>query len=144
MSRAIRALAPVSLLAALALAAACAPPAPVRVEDAWVRAADSAATTAAYFTLVNDRADSLHVTGLSGDCAASISLHESVRTGRLVSMREVERLDVAPHGRLVLVPGGRHVMLTGLRRALRPGQRLDLVLHLSDGSQLPVPASVRS
>ena len=145
--RPMRALCPVALAALLGAAAlgtgGCGSPAPVRAEAAWARAADSAGTTAAYFMLVNEGADTLHVTGVSGDCAASFTMHTTVREGGMVAMREAERFDVAPYGRLLLAPGGSHVMLAGLRRRLLPGTGLNLTLHLSDGTQLTVVASVR-
>jgi hypothetical protein len=141
--RSIAAAAPtlVACLAALA-ASGCGPQAPVRIERAWVRAADSAGTTAAYFTLVNDGADSLHVTGVGGDVADAITLHETVREGGMVTMRETDRVDVAPHSRLAFAPGGRHVMLAGVRRRLTPGSNVNLALHTSSGAELQVVAEV--
>jgi copper(I)-binding protein len=135
----------IALVACLALPAipGCGTPAPVRIERAWVRAADSAATTAAYFTLVNDGADSLHVTGLSGDVADAIAMHETVREGGMASMRETDLVDVAPRSRVAFEPGGRHVMLVGLRHRLLPGLPVNLTLHTSDGRELPVVAEVR-
>lgn len=123
--------------------ACCTPAAAVRIEHAWVRAADSTATTAAYFTLVNDGPDTLHVTGVSGDCAASIRMHRTVREDGMVSMREADGFDVPPHARLAFAPGGNHVMLTTLAHALVPGHAVALQLDLSGRPQLPIHAEVR-
>ena len=130
-------------LALLAGAGGCGPQAPVHVEDAWVRAADSAGTTAAYFTLVNGGPDTLHVTGVTGACAASLRMHRTVRERGMVSMREADRFDVPPHTRLVFAPGGNHVMLTGLAHRLEPGLTVALMLDMSGGAQVPMVAEVR-
>lgn len=124
-------------------AAGCGQHASVRTDAAWVRGADSAATTAAYFTLVNDRDDTLHVTGISGDAANAISMHETVHVGAMASMRELAFLDVPPHARIAFAPGGRHVMLEGLSRALEPGMHVNLVLHASGWPEVPIVAEVR-
>ncbi len=129
-------------LLALALAAGCAPAAP-RVERAWVRAADSAGTTVAYFTLVNGGPETLRVTGIGGDLADSIRMHETLHDRGMASMRELDVVEVAPGERLPFAPGGRHVMIQGLRRTLVPGTTVHLVLHVKAGPDLPVAASVR-
>jgi hypothetical protein len=115
----------------------------LRVEHAWLRSADSGATTAGYLTLVNGGADSLRVTGASGSCAEAIGMHETVRDGGRVAMREAQEFRVPPGARLEFAPGGNHLMLTHLRRRLVPGRREELSLRLSDGRTVPVEATVR-
>ena len=132
-----------SVCIVLFAAAGCGSPSTVRVERVWIRAADSGATTAAYFTLINDTADTLHVTGVSGDVAEALSLHETLRAGGMVAMRETSRLAVPPHARLAFAPGGHHVMLAGLRRKLLPGMHVNLALHARNWPEVPLVAEVR-
>ncbi len=132
----------VLMLAMLVLAGCTARPA-LRAQDAWIRAADSTQNTAAYFTVVNDGSDSVAVTGVAGTCALHFQLHETVRDGALMSMREVGRMNVPPHGRLELRPGGNHLMVMSLERNLVAGQRVRMTLRLLDGRELPVVATVR-
>lgn len=132
-----------ALLAASTVLHGCGARAPLRVEHAWVRAAGVGGTTAAYFELVNDRADSAVVTGVTGELAAALQMHETVRAHGVVSMREAARLVVPPHGRLAFAPGGDHVMLVALRRRLAPGDRANLTLLMSDGVQVVMVAEVR-
>jgi copper(I)-binding protein len=142
-TRPIRSLATAALLpAALALAAGCARE-PVRIEHAWVRAASVGGTTAAYFTLVNASSDTLHVTGVGGELAAAIQMHETVREGGMVTMREAAAFAVAPRTRLEFRPGGDHVMLERLRESLEAGARVRLALRLSGRADLPIVAEVR-
>jgi copper(I)-binding protein len=141
--RAMRRLASPLLASIAALLVSGCGPSGTHVEHAWARAAERGATTAAYFTLVNGGADTLHVTGVSGDGAESIAMHTTVRVGNMVTMREASSFDVAPGARLVFAPGGNHVMLTHLRTALTAGGHVNLALHLSGQPDLPVIASVR-
>ena len=62
----------------------------------------------------------------------------------MVHMTPLARAAVPPGDSLVFAPAGRHVMLDGLVRALRPGDRLPLVLRLASGDSLRVEAAVRA
>jgi len=116
---------PAAALGAFALGAmllaGCASKPAVRAENAWIRAADSLGTTAAYMTVVNDGSRPVTVTGITGDCADRFQLHETVTEGSELSMHAVHSLDVPAHGTLELRPGGDHVMVMGLTRNLEPG-----------------------
>jgi periplasmic copper chaperone A len=132
-----------AVLLSIALLAGCESRPAVRVENAWVRAADSAGTTAAYLTVVNDGPDTLRLTGVTGTCADAVQMHETVREGGMVSMREAAEFVVAPHAKAAFEPGGSHIMLVGLRQKLTPGLWVNLALHTSAGAELPVTAGVR-
>lgn len=131
-----------TLLLALALGGCGSRPA-VRVEGAWVRAADSAATTAAYFRVVNDGRQPVILTGVSSDLADETMMHTTTREEGRASMHEAERLEVPAGGRLDFEPGSHHVMLVGLRHSLHAGHRARLVLHAAGGDSLPVDALAR-
>jgi copper(I)-binding protein len=124
--------------------AGCAPTADLRAERVWVRAGDAGTNTGGYLTLINDAVDPVDLVAVSGDCATSVDMHETVREGARVSMRHVERFTVPARGRLDFGPGGNHLMLTGLRVSLLVGSRVPLILHFGNGRQLVVRAEVRS
>lgn len=135
----------ISLLLSLAmLASAGASAAEVSVVDPWVRLVPPAShASAAYLTLKNDGDHDVSVIGVSSDAATGSDLHGMrMNEGRMVMFR-VESVVVPAHGRFSLVPGGMHIMLMGLKQPLKPGQAVDIVLYLSDGSSLPVQAPVR-
>ena len=60
-----------------------------------------------------------------------------------VGMSGVKSLTVPAGGQLVLKSGGDHLMLMDLKRALKPGERLPLVLVAPDGRTLIVSPTVR-
>jgi copper(I)-binding protein len=132
-----------ALLISAAVLVGCAQAPPVRVEDAWVRSAEGGQTTAGYFTLVNDSADSLVIARVEVPVAESSLMHETVRAGSSVTMREVPRIAVPPHGRMRFAPGGHHVMLEHVTRALAEGDTTGMILDLADGRRFRVLAKVR-
>jgi len=118
-------------------------PAVPRIENAWVRAADSSATTAGYFTLHNDANGELVVVSATGLLADDIQVHETVHDGGMASMREASRLVAPAHGKLEFKPGGNHLMLIGLRKSLAPGAIARFTLLLENGGTIEVEAEVR-
>ena len=139
------------------LLAACASPAagpqatgshtgePLRVENAWVRPVEVGATTAGYFTLVNETLDSLVLVGVDVPAAAASMMHETVKdSAGMMAMQHVERFAVAPRGRLEFGPGGNHVMAMQAYVALAEGDTTGLVLRFADGRTLRVTAQVKT
>lgn len=122
----------------------CAPAPKVRAIDAWIRPVAVGQMTAAYFTLVNDSADSVTLVRVGIPAVETAMMHETVEIEGRMAMREVERFTVAPHARLVFRPGGNHVMAMQARVALAEGGTTGMDLTLADGRTLHVTARVRS
>jgi len=114
-----------------------------RVENAWVRAADSSATTAGYLTLYNNADGPYRIVAATGLLCDDIQMHETVHNGALTSMRETSLLIAPPHGKLEFKPGGNHLMLIGLRKKLEPGQMTRFTLLMDNGGVIEVVAEVR-
>lgn len=123
-------------------------PAPVagsgaRVENAWVRPVEPGQGTAAYFTLLNDSADSLVLVGVNVPAAEMSMMHETVKdSAGMMRMQEVERFAVAPHGTLEFSPGGNHVMAMQAFVTLAEGDTTGIELRFADGRMLHVTANV--
>jgi len=114
-----------------------------RIENAWVRAADSSATTAGYFTLHNTSKGPYSIVAAAGLLCDDIRLHESVHDGALTSMREITSLVVPAGGKVEFKPGGNHAMLIGLRQKLEPGRIVRFTLLLENGGTIEIEAEVR-
>ena len=114
-----------------------------RVENAWVRAADSSATTAGYFTFYNNAKGPYSIVAATGLLCDDIQLHETVHDGALTSMREITRLVVPAGGKVEFKPGGNHAMLIGLRQRLEPGRTVRFTLLLENGGTIEIEAEVR-
>ena len=136
----------VLLLAAMAYACtARTPQPPLEVLRVWARPVDSAATTAAYFVLVNHEPGAVTLTSESSPIAESAGLHETMDMGGTMHMSALDSpLVIAPGDSLVLKPGGRHLMVSGLTRRLVAGDSLPLLLNFSDGRALRAIAVIRA
>ena len=66
--------------------------------------------------------------------AAVVELHETVREGDVMKMRQLPRFVVPAAGSLELKPGAHHVMLIDLRKPLKDGDSVQLTLTLQQGS----------
>jgi copper(I)-binding protein len=121
------------------------PQPPLEVLRVWARPVDSAATTAAYFVLVNHEPGAVTLTSESSPIAEAAGLHETMDMGGTMHMSALDApLVIAPGDSLVLKPGGRHLMVSGLSRRLVAGDSLPLLLNFSDGRALRAVAVIRA
>lgn len=119
----------------------------VSVEDPWVRATtgtEEPGMTAAFMAIDNDGDHEVTVVAASSPATEVVELHEMAMVDGASVMQEVEGGIVLPPGRgQLLQPGGMHVMLMGLTEELAPGDEVELVLELGDGSTVEVAAPVK-
>ncbi|HEY5647007.1 MAG TPA: copper chaperone PCu(A)C [Pseudomonadales bacterium] len=119
------------LLAALLLSG-CGASDVIDVDDARVRALiPSQETTAAYFTLHNERAEPVILVGAESDAARSIEMHTSRRDGEVVRMRRLPNIQIPAGGTVRFEPGGHHLMLFGVTSL---GARCRIRLLFADGT----------
>ncbi|MBI1809051.1 MAG: copper chaperone PCu(A)C [Gemmatimonadetes bacterium] len=118
---------------------------PALVHGAWARAADSAATTAAYLTFVNHDTMTVRVTSWSSPDAEAVELHQTMNMNGMMSMMPLTSpADVEPGDSLVLVPGARHLMVIGLKKKAVAGDSITLVLATDAGRSLRFGAKIRA
>lgn len=129
------------------------PAAVLRIEDAWARRAPmtghgaghgaSRGTGASYVTIQNPSAEPETIVAASSDAADTVELHETIRDGEVMRMRQVPRFEIPAGGRLEMRPGGKHLMLINLRRDLNPGDRVRITLSFGRGGQIALEVPVR-
>ena len=123
----------------------------IQVEDAWARQAPMmppaghlhGGTGAVYVTLRNTGAAPDALVGASSQAAEVVELHETIRDGEVMRMRPVGSLALPAGATLEMKPGGLHIMLINLKRALRPGERVPVVLTFEHGASLTLEVPVR-
>ncbi|HEU4621492.1 MAG TPA: copper chaperone PCu(A)C [Burkholderiaceae bacterium] len=121
--------------------------APVRVEDAWMRASVPGQSATGGFMKLTPQVN-LALVGLHTEVASVSEVHEMRMDGDVMRMRALPKLDL-PAGRTTqLSPGGNHLMLMGLKRPLKAGERvqLQLTFQTPEGrrSTMTVPMEVRA
>ena len=105
----------------------------VTVTDPWAKAAGSG-MSAVFGTLVNHSTKELTVVSATTP-VSTVELHEVVsRDGEMVMQPKQGGFAVPAGGTHALAPGGDHLMLMELKAPLKPGDRVEMTLALSDGS----------
>lgn len=136
----------VAAMAALALvvSAALAEASEVKITDAWMRALPSGLPAGGYFTLHNNEAKSLTLTGAQSKSCGMLMLHKSDDMGGMMHMEDVAKVDVPAHGTLKFAPGGYHLMCMEPSADIKPGKTVSVTLTFSDGSSVTSPFAVRT
>ena len=93
--------------------------------------------------MTNESSEPISIIGASSDAARSVEIHETSTGDGMSGMRRLERIVVAPGGRVDLKPGGAHIMLIGLAEPLVEGSDVSLTLELSNGATLELSLPVR-
>ena len=132
-----------AVLLCLALAPASFADGSLRVQAAWARASLKGVTNGiVYATLVNDGGGAARVVAGSTPVAAHVEFHLHAMEGGVMTMRQLDRIEVKPGDTVVLKPGGLHVMLIDLKQELKQGTSFPLTLKLADGRSLAVDVKV--
>jgi len=117
---------------------------PLGVSDAWIRAMPAGIPSGGYFTLRNNGAKDVVLTGAATPACGSLMLHKSENTGGMSSMHHVDEVDVPAGGSVAFAPGGLHLMCIQATPAITPGATVAVSLSFKDGGKLTVPFQVRN
>lgn len=117
---------------------------PLTVVDPWVKAADDGMTSA-FATITNTGETEVVLVSVTTPASEVVELHQTAADGSGgMSMEEKEGgFPIPPGEDLLLEPGGDHIMLMDLAEPLLPGDEVELVLVLDDGTEHPVTATVK-
>jgi copper(I)-binding protein len=117
---------------------------PLGVSDAWIRAMPAGIPSGGYFTLRNNGAKDVVLTGAATPACGSLMLHKSENKGGMSSMHHVDEVGVPAGGNVVFAPGGYHLMCMQATSAITPGANIAVTLSFKDGRTLTVPFQVRN
>ncbi len=128
----------------LTLAAAPASASGLSIVDGWFRALPAGLPAGGYFTLRNDSAKKMVLTGAQSPGCGLLMLHKSQTGSGMASMDMVSALDVPAKGNIVFAPNGYHLMCTDAKAAITPGGQVPVTLQFQDGAALTVDFAVRN
>jgi copper(I)-binding protein len=115
------------------------------VKDPYARSVPPGqANSAVFMQIVNRGVPARAIVGGKSDAAEVVELHNHTMDDGMMRMRRVERIEIPGQGSVSLEPGGLHVMLIGLKRQLAPGDKVELILDVDDGTALGIEAHVRA
>ncbi|MEL7463498.1 MAG: copper chaperone PCu(A)C [Pseudomonadota bacterium] len=106
--------------------------------------AASAKAGGAYITLMN-HGEADRLIGAKADVAKRVEVHEHIKDGDVMRMREVEAgIELPAGGMIEMKPGGYHVMLMGLNAPLEAGQTFPVTLVFESGEEMTVDVAVKT
>jgi hypothetical protein len=117
---------------------------PLSVSDAWIRAMPAGIPSGGYFTLRNNGARDVVLTGAATPACGSLMLHKSENTGGMSSMHHVDEVDVPAGGSISFAPGGYHLMCMQATSAITPGAKVPVTLTFKDGGKVTASFAVRN
>ncbi len=134
----------------------------ITIENPWVRAtamaADSGmggmsetpmaneggANSAAYMVIKNSSGAADKLIKAESDIAMMVGLHISEMKDGMMTMHEVEGIEVPANGQAELKTGSYHIMFMGLNRDLNAGEKVTLTLTFEKAGTIVVEAEVRN
>lgn len=116
----------------------------VDIDNVWLRETiPGSQNGAAYFTITNQRTETLRLVGAMTDAARAVEVHEHVMRDGMMRMRRVLALEIAPTATVELKPGSYHLMLFGLKKPLAVGDQVDFTLNFDNGDTMVIRGDVR-
>ncbi|MDE2270501.1 MAG: copper chaperone PCu(A)C [Xanthomonadaceae bacterium] len=132
------ALATVLFAVAATATAAASSPAGVRVREAWIRWLPADLPAGGYIVIENKAGTPERLVGASSPDYGMVMLHRSQEVDGADVMTAVSGIDIPAHGSFKLAPGGYHLMLMHAKRAIKPGDKVPVILHFAGGAMLQV------
>jgi hypothetical protein len=116
----------------------------IEVSDAWARATTRSARAGGVFLTMKAIGAPDRVVSASSPVAERVELHETIRDGDVMRMREVPQLRIETSEPTVLKPGGLHIMLMGLKQPLNRGDSFPLTITFEKAPAATVTVTVRT
>ena len=117
---------------------------PVQVSNAWIRSLPAKLPAAGYFTMHNNSAKEISLTGAQSSACGMLMLHRSTEKGGMGSMDDVASVAVPAGGTVKFAPGGYHLMCMDPAPAIAPGATVSITLSFSDGSKSQTGFAVKN
>lgn len=116
----------------------------MQIESPWARPTiGKSKLTAAYMRIVNNGSEPDHLVAASSPAAGKVELHDNIRDGDVMKMREVKTIEIKPGDKVELKPAGLHMMVLDLKQPLKPGQSLPMTLQFEKAGKIQIDVPVR-
>jgi len=113
------------------------------VRDPWIKnLPPSVPVRAGYMTIHNPQSKPVSIVSLRSDAFASIEIHQTIEQDGMMRMEHLPGLKIEPNSSVQLAPGGLHLMMMNPSEPTQPGDLLEIVIVLDDGSEQRVEMQV--
>jgi hypothetical protein len=116
----------------------------LEIHDAWIKNLPPAVPVrAGYMTIHNAQANAVSIIAIRSDAFSSVEIHRTIAEDGMMRMEPVPTLVIEPDSSVQLAPGGLHLMMMNPTQATRPGDVLQIVIELDDGSAQSLNMTVK-
>ncbi len=98
---------------------------------------------AGYLKIDNPGKLAQRINSISSPAFESVEIHESKLVGDVLSMVELDDIELPAGQGVELRPGGKHLMLMAPRQPLKLGDMVEIVINFADGSSRSTLLEVR-
>ena len=115
----------------------------LEIRDPWIKnLPPSVPVRAGYMTIHNPQTKAVSVVSLRSDAFASIEIHQTVEQDGMMRMEQLPSLKIESNSSVQLEPGGLHLMMMNPSEPTQPGDLLEIIIVLDDGSEQKVKMQV--
>jgi copper(I)-binding protein len=112
----------------------------IEAASPWARA--TAGKVGGIFLTLRNGGAADRLLGGSTPAAAKVELHNTVKDGDVMRMRQVDAISLPANGYVELAPGGLHVMLVDLKAPLRAGDMVPVTLRFEKAGEVTIQVPV--
>ena len=114
------------------------------IHNAWIRdLPPTIPVRAGYMTVHNAQSQTVSIVSIRSDAFASVEIHQTIKQDGMVRMEPVPTLTIEPDSTVQLAPGGLHLMMMHPKNPTKPGDVLEIVIELDDGSTQTLNMTVK-
>ncbi|KHD25963.1 hypothetical protein NM09_04230 [Vibrio caribbeanicus] len=132
------------LLATLALSPLAQANMDIMTHHAYARATPpNAATSAVFAEIMNRSKNDRVIVSASTEAAGKVELHDVIKEGDVMKMRQIESITIPANGKVELKPGSLHIMLFDLTQPLVEGEAIDVQITFANGQKQTFNAPIK-
>lgn len=116
----------------------------ITIENPYAKeVAPSMKNSAAFMKIKNSSDKPIYLLSATSDVSKITELHTHEMKNGMMSMHQVEKIEVPAKGEVALKPMGYHIMLIDLNKSIKDGESINLDLKFSDGENIKVVTPVK-
>ncbi|MGR5300415.1 copper chaperone PCu(A)C [Vibrio alfacsensis] len=116
----------------------------VMPQDPYARAmAPGALTSAVFVTFANRSQEDINIIAAETPAAGKVELHDVIKDGDVMQMRQIERITLKANETTELKPGSLHIMLFDLIKPLNEGDEIEVTVTYDNGQKQSFKAPVK-
>ncbi|AIV07810.1 MULTISPECIES: copper chaperone PCu(A)C [Vibrio] len=116
----------------------------VMPHEPYARAmAPGAVTSAVFVTFANRSQEDINIVAAETPAAGKVELHDVIKEGDVMKMRQVDHITLAAKETTELKPGSLHIMLFDLKKPLNEGDEIEVTVTYDNDQKQSFTAPVK-